>query len=164
MKFILNGTETVFEGNTEITLLDFLRRTNGVQVPAMACDGTGRCGACTVELDGRPVLSCSLPMHKVEECSIVTTDESSQMIQDIISFALQKTGIPECSYCVPETIMRARLFLQRNPDPTYEQSLLSVRHELCKCIGRKKIARSLVDAAGIIRDEEKAAACLTRVP
>jgi len=154
MKFTLNGVETVFDGNPELALLDYLKGVPGVHLPHDPCDGTGRCGACTVMLDGRPVLSCSTPMSKAADCHVVTVDRSGQMVQDAVSLTLQQMGAPDCPYCVPETIMRARLFLEKNPDPTYEESYRSLKPDLCHCIGRKKIARSLLDAAEILRAEK----------
>jgi aerobic-type carbon monoxide dehydrogenase small subunit (CoxS/CutS family) len=152
MRFIVNGEEREFTGDPGISLLEYLKSVEGVPITNAGCSGGGRCGACTVEVDEKAVLSCRFPMEKIAGRIVSTTDAAGQLIQDIFSMALRKMGTPECHYCVPETVMKARLFLQGNPDPTGEESLRAVEQHLCHCIGHKKIARSILDAAGILKD------------
>jgi isoquinoline 1-oxidoreductase subunit alpha len=112
-------------------------------------------GVFTVQLDESAVLSCSIPMKKVMNKSVVTAEESEQMIQNIFSYALQKAGTAECSYCVPEVIMRARIFLKNNSNLTYEKALRVAKINLCRCIGRHKIASAVIEVSEILMDESR---------
>jgi aerobic-type carbon monoxide dehydrogenase small subunit (CoxS/CutS family) len=152
MRFILNGKEMEYRGDPAISLLDYLKTVADVPVTGAGCAGGGRCGACTVLIDDRAVLSCRTPMAKVAGALVSTSDESGQMIQDIFSITLRKMGTPDCHYCVPETVMKARMFLENNPEPTMEESRRVIGRDLCKCIGHNKIARSMVNAAEIIKE------------
>jgi aerobic-type carbon monoxide dehydrogenase small subunit (CoxS/CutS family) len=154
MHFILNGEEREFIGEPGTSLLEYLKTVAGITITSVGCAGGGLCGACTVQVDEKAVLSCRFPMGKIAGRSVCTTDAAGQLVQDIFSMALRKAGTPECHYCVPETIMKARLFLQRNPEPTGEESLRAVEKHLCHCVGHKKIARSLLDAAQILKDPD----------
>ena len=155
MRFILNGDERVFDGYHDLTLLDYLRSMGDVPVTKVGCTGNGRCGACTVQIDDRAVLSCKIIMEKVADSTVNTTDEQGQRIQDIFSLSLRKMGTVECSYCVPETVLKARIFLEKNSRPTFEQTLRAIERHLCHCIGNNGVARSLLAAAEILRDEEE---------
>jgi aldehyde oxidoreductase len=154
MRFILNGDEKVFNGDPDLTLLDYLRTVEGIPVTKVGCTGSGKCGACTVQVDDRAVLSCKVTMEKIADACVSTTDEQGQRIQDAFSLSLRKTGNVECSYCVPETVLKARIFLEKNSKPTFEQTLRAIERHLCHCIGNNGVARSLIAAAQILRDEE----------
>jgi aldehyde oxidoreductase len=155
MRFKLNGEEMSYDGDADLPLLDYLKTIEGISTPKIECSGAGSCGACTVQLDDKAVMSCSITMEKVKDKSVVTNDEFSQRIQDVVSVSIRKIGTAECGYCIPETIMSARIFLKKNPEPTYEEALKVISRHLCHCIGRNKIARSLVNAAEILGDEDK---------
>jgi len=153
MRFFLNGVEKIFNGDPETTLLDYLRSIEGIPVTRVGCTGSGNCGACTVLLDERAVLSCKVSMDKVADARISTTDEQGQRIQDIFSLSLRMMGIAECSYCVPETVQKARVFLEKNVNPTFDQTLRAIERHLCHCIGNNGVARSLMNAAEILKRE-----------
>jgi aerobic-type carbon monoxide dehydrogenase small subunit (CoxS/CutS family) len=153
MRFILNGDERVFNGDHELTLLDYMRTVEGIPVTKVGCTGSGRCGACAVLMDDRAVLSCKVTMEKVADARVSTTDEQGQRIQDIFSLSLRKMGLAECGYCVPETVLKARIFLEKNSDPTFEQTLRAIERHLCHCIGNNGVARSLMNAAEILKEK-----------
>lgn len=151
MQFLLNGKETEYTGDPAMTLFDYIKNVAGLTVTDVGCAGAGRCGACTVEVDGKAVLSCRTPMARVADALVETSGETGQLIQDIFSMALRKRGTPECHYCVPEVMMKARLFLEKNPEPTEKDARYAIAHHLCHCIGHYKVARSLLDAAEILK-------------
>jgi aerobic-type carbon monoxide dehydrogenase small subunit (CoxS/CutS family) len=155
MHFNLNGEEKSFDGDANLPLLEYLKSIDSISTPKIECAGTRICGACTVQVDDKAVMSCSITMEKVKDKSVVTSDELDQMIQDVVSVSIRKIGTAECNYCIPETIMRARVFLKKNPAPTFEEALKVISRHLCHCIGHYKIARSLVNAAEILGDENK---------
>ncbi len=156
MRFFLNGDEKIFNGDPELSLLDYLRTVEDIPVTKVGCTGNGRCGACTVLMDDRAVLACRVTMEKAADARISTTDEQGQRIQDIFSLSLRRMGIAECGYCVPETVLKARAFLEKNLNPTFEQTLRAVERHLCHCIGNNGVARSLMNAAEILKEEPQA--------
>jgi len=158
MRFNLNGSDVDYGGNPDMTLLDYLKSVAGVPVTSVGCSGGANCGACTVLVDGRAVLSCRTPMAKIAGALVSTSDGAGQVIQDIFSLSLRSMGSPYCHYCVPETVMKARAFLEKNPDPTPEQSRRAIDRHLCHCIGSGNVARSIMEAAEQLRErkEEKA--------
>lgn len=155
MLFTLNGEEMEFTGDPEMTLFEYLKTVAGVPVTRVGCAGGGTCGACTVQVDDRALLSCRTPMVKIDGALVNTSTETGQLIQDIFSIVLRKKGTPDCHYCVPEVIMKARLFLENNPNPTEKDSRRAIAHHLCHCIGHYKIVRSLLEAAEILKDPDR---------
>jgi aerobic carbon-monoxide dehydrogenase small subunit len=155
MRFNLNGEEKIFNGDPDLQLLEYLRGAEGVHTPRVGCSGKGTCGACTVLLDNIPMLSCLISMKKVEGLSVVTADETGQMIQDIFSLSFRKEGTVICSHCVPELTLKARNFLKKNISPSYEAARRANNKNLCRCIGRDKIVISFLNAAEILRDESR---------
>jgi aerobic-type carbon monoxide dehydrogenase small subunit (CoxS/CutS family) len=155
MRFNLNGRDVEYSGDPDMTLLDYLRSVAGIPVTSAGCSGGTNCGACTVMVDDRAVLSCKTTMAKVADALVSTSDGAGQLIQDIFSLCLRSLGTPECHYCVPETVMKARVFLEKNPDPTPEQSRRAVDRHLCHCIGSHNIARSIINTAGQWRERKE---------
>ena len=107
MKFNLNGIDKTFNGDPELPLLTYLREIEGIISPKDGCAPQAACGACTVELNGRAVLSCVIPMKKVENGNIITVEGLSEYKQRTIANAfVEKCGV-QCGFCIPGIVMQA---------------------------------------------------------
>jgi len=83
MKFILNGKEKIFNGDPKLSLLKYLRDQALITSPKDGCSPQAACGACTVELNGKAVLSCVTPMSKVADGKVLTTEGLEDLIKKI---------------------------------------------------------------------------------
>ncbi len=129
------------------TLLEVLRENLGFTGTKKGCD-EGTCGACTILLDGKPVLSCLM----------LATDAIGKNIQTIEGQAiggkptvLQKAfidyGAIQCGFCTPGMILTAQAFLDRNPKPTEQEIKEAISGNLCRCTGYVKIVEAIKAAA-----------------
>ena len=122
------------------TLLEVLRNELDLTGAKEACDRIGECGACTVIMDGRPVLSCLVLAIEAEGKKIVTveglsTGEKLHPIQD----AFIEYGALQCGFCTPGMVMTIKGFLDENPNPTEHQIRDAIKGNLCRCTGYAKI-------------------------
>ncbi|MGB8529108.1 MAG: 4-hydroxybenzoyl-CoA reductase subunit gamma [Rhodoplanes sp.] len=132
-------------------LIDYLRDVPGLTGTKMGCDG-GECGACTVLVDDRPVLSC---LTLAVRCA----GRSVETIEGLAAFgrpnALQrafheKLGT-QCGYCTPGMIMAAEALLRQNPHPNEDEIREALAGNLCRCTGYVKIIESVQTAAEAAR-------------
>jgi selenium-dependent xanthine dehydrogenase len=151
MKFKLNGIEKTFDGNPELTLLKYLREHENLISPKDGCSPQAACGACTVELDGKAVLSCVTPMSKVSGSDVFTTEGLEERIKNALVSAFAEKGAVQCGFCTPGIIMRAKVLLQKNPDPSRQQIIATLKYHLCRCTGYLKIVDAILLAAKSLR-------------
>jgi carbon-monoxide dehydrogenase small subunit len=133
------------------TLLEVLRRL-GFKSVKFAC-GTGNCGACTVLLDGKPVLSCLMLAPQADGRSITTvegfsTDGGLHPLQQ----AFLELGAPQCGFCTPGMLMAAAGLLSENPDPTREEVREAISGNICRCSGYVKVVDAVIAAARMMRE------------
>ncbi len=129
-------------------LIHFLREDLCLTGPHIGCETT-HCGACTVDLDGKSVKSCTIFAVQAEGASILTIEGIAG--PDGTLHALQE-GFREmhglqCGYCTPGMITRAYRLLQENPNPSEEQIRLGVSGNLCRCTGYQNIVKAIQYAA-----------------
>ena len=110
--------------------------------------GEGRCGACTVLLDGKRALSCVLPVTAADKKTIITIEglgqgDSLHPVQE----AFMEEGAMQCGYCTPGMILSAVALLQENPHPTDEQIVEGMNGNICRCNGYVKITNAVRRAA-----------------
>ncbi len=152
MQFTLNGITKTYDGDPELSLLNYLRENEGILSPKDGCSPQAACGACTVELNGKAVLSCVIPMKKVENGSVVTIEGIGEYKQRVFANAfVAKSGV-QCGFCIPGFVMQSKVLLDKNPNPTREEVEKAVTPNLCRCTGYKKIIDSILYAAEAIRD------------
>jgi carbon-monoxide dehydrogenase small subunit len=122
----------------ETTLLDFLREQGFIEVKR-GCD-KGDCGACTVILDGKAILSC-LTLALQADGSKVYTVKSLGTAENM--HPLQKAFVDhealQCGFCTPGMLLAAKALLDSNPRPTREQIREAISGNLCRCTGYQKI-------------------------
>jgi carbon-monoxide dehydrogenase small subunit len=137
------------------TLLEVLREDLGLTGTKHGCE-LGECGACTVLLDGEPVLSC---LVLGRECAgrDVQTIEGLARGPDLhpLQAAFMDFGGSQCGYCTPGVIMTAKALLDKNPDVTREQIKEATAGNLCRCTGYQQIVDAIEDAARCLREEKR---------
>jgi len=153
MQFWLNGEKKEYKGDPELSLLKYLREQVGIISPKDGCSPQAACGACTVELNGRAVLSCVTPMKKVADGNVITIEGMGEDMQTIFARAFVTKGGVQCGFCIPGFVMRAKVLIDHNPNPTREEIRQALTPNLCRCTGYKKIEEAILYAAQIIREK-----------
>jgi carbon-monoxide dehydrogenase small subunit len=150
----VNGREHTFVLGHDITatqtLADVLRERLGLTGLKIACD-EGACGACTVIMDGRAVLSCMVLAVEAAGHQVLTIEGLPDDDPVIQAFACQcepghGTAL-QCGFCTPGAVMTAKAFLDENPDPTLEEVKEALAGNLCRCGCYQGIAQAVLAAA-----------------
>ena len=155
MFFYLNDQKINFNGNPELKLLTYLREIENITSPKDGCSSQGSCGACTVQIDSKAVLSCVTPMKRLDGKKVYTTDGLEQKIQDIFSEVFVDEGGIQCGFCIPGIVMSTRVLLMKNSSPTRDEIKIALQKHICRCTGYVKIENSILKVAKILRGEEK---------
>ena len=151
MQFFLNGKKRDYNGDMELPLLTYLREHENIISPKDGCAPQASCGCCVVELNQRSVLSCVIPMKKVENGRVVTIEGFEQNTQAIFAKAFLEKGGIQCGFCIPGIVAQAKVLIDENPDPSREEVRKSLTPNLCRCTGYKKIEDSILYAAELLR-------------
>ncbi len=156
VRFNLNGKDLEARVDQEMTLLRFLRDVLCLKGTKNGCS-TNHCGACTVLVDDRPVRSCSLKLDKIDGRRVETIEglRGAKGLHPI-QVAFLASGAVQCGFCTPGMIMATKGLLKQHPDPTYEQILEGLKHNICRCTGYIKIIEAVKLAADWVRHPEKA--------
>ena len=141
ISFFLNGVCISGEAEPDTLLLDFLRG-KGCYSVKRGCE-TANCGLCTVLMDGRPVLSCSILAVRADGRQIVTLEGMQKEAQEFGAF-LADEGAEQCGFCNPGFVMNVFAMLKEIPDPTEEQILEYLSGNLCRCSGFVGQTRSIL--------------------
>jgi carbon-monoxide dehydrogenase small subunit len=146
IELIINGelSEVIVRPNE--LLVDVIRDKIGLTGTKKGC-GAGDCGACTVLIEGKPILSC---LTLAISCQGKHIETIEGLAKDGILHPLQLTfvekGAIQCGYCTPGMILSAKALLGKTPNPNPED----IRHEmagnLCRCTGYKKIMEAIIEA------------------
>jgi aerobic-type carbon monoxide dehydrogenase small subunit (CoxS/CutS family) len=143
----VNGDTRTVGIPVHYTLLEALRYALGLTGSKQGCD-KGDCGACTVLLDGRPILSCITPAWEAEGKSVTTVEGlASPGRLSPLQEAFELNGAAQCGFCTPGILMSAHALLQRNPQPTRDQIKEALSGNLCRCTGYTKIYDAVEMAA-----------------
>lgn len=140
-ELIVNGETITVAGEPMARLLDVLREQLNLTGTKEGC-GEGECGACTVLMDGEPILSCLTPLFQCEDKKIDTIEEiAANQAKDFVD-GFVATGGVQCGACTPGVIISAWALLQRNDDPTREEVEEALAGNLCRCTGYEGIHRA----------------------
>lgn len=153
----INGTATEFLCEPRETLLEVLRNRLDMTGAKEGCSN-GNCGACTVRMNGRPVVSC-LVLAVEAEGAVIDTIEGVACGShlDEVQQAFLEGAALQCGICTPGIIMQTECLLSENPDPSEEEIRFYLAGNLCRCTGYDKIVRA-VQAAARRRAENAASA------
>ena len=140
----VNGHAYAFEAPVGRSLADVLREELGLTGTKVAC-GEGHCGACTVQLDGVPVLSCITLAHTVGERDVRT-------IEGLREHPLVKAFVREdalqCGFCTPGQIVSAAALVEANPQPSREEIRHGMAGNLCRCGAYPRIEEAIATWQG----------------
>ena len=143
----VNGVPFRLRVKTSALLLDVLREDLGLKGTKRGCD-LGQCGACTVLLDGRPVLSCTLLSVQADGKKVTTIEGmASEGKLHPLQDAFIAEGAAQCGFCTPGMILSAKALLDRNSNPADDEIRLAISGNLCRCTGYAKIIRAVKKAA-----------------
>ncbi len=145
--FLVNGVTHELLVDTNALLSEVLQDDLGLMGVHVGC-GTGDCGACTVLVDGLPMLSCSTLAVTVRGKEITTVEGLSNGAQlHPIQEAFVEHGALQCGYCTPGMLLASKRLLDVNPSPSREDVKGFLAGHLCRCTGYNKIIDAVVDAA-----------------
>ena len=141
IKFILNGKKMQVDAAPDLLLLDLLRE-KGCYSVKRGCE-TANCGLCTVLMDKKPVLSCSMLAVRADGHEIVTLEGMQREAEEFGSF-LADQGAEQCGFCNPGFIMNVFAMLEEMTEPTEEESGEYLAGNLCRCSGFMGQTRSIL--------------------
>ncbi len=132
VNLIVNGDKVEEDAAPDQSLLEFLR-ARGLKSVKCGCETSG-CGLCTVWLDGRPVLSCSVPMGRADGHEVTTLEA---LREESASFArcMAEEGAEQCGFCSPGLVMNVMALRRDQPDADDEAIRRSLVGNLCRCSG-----------------------------
>jgi aerobic-type carbon monoxide dehydrogenase small subunit (CoxS/CutS family) len=148
----VNGDRRVAGIPAHYTLLETLRYALGLTGSKQGCD-KGDCGACTVLLDGEPVLACITPAWEAEGRDVRTVEGIATAPGELhpLQEAFEITGGAQCGFCTPGVLMSAYALLERNVSPTRAEVREALAGNLCRCTGYTKIIDAVVMAGETLR-------------
>ena len=144
----VDGVRYTDEVEPRTLLVHYLREQLGKVGTVVGCD-TSNCGACTVDLDGRSVKSCTVLAVQADGASVTTIEGLAENgTLHPMQQAFHDKHALQCGFCTPGMIMAARDLLQNNPNPTEEEIREGIEGNLCRCTGYVNIVRAVQQAAG----------------
>ena len=143
----VNGTRVSHDVEPRMLLVHFIRETLGLTGTHWGCD-TSNCGACVVQVDGRPVKSCTTLAamcagHEVRTVESLEVDGRLDPIQQ----GFHELHALQCGFCTPGMLMTTRALLDENPDPTDHEIRVAISGSICRCTGYKNIVAAVRWAA-----------------
>ncbi|GAB3759596.1 glyceraldehyde dehydrogenase subunit gamma [Ramlibacter monticola] len=147
VSFTLNGKEVDVAVEPRELLIHTLRERLLHTGPHIGCE-TSHCGACTVDLDGMSVKSCTMLTVQCEGTSLLTIEglEQNGTLHALQQAFHEQHGL-QCGYCTPGMITRAYRLLQENPNPSEEEIRYWISGNLCRCTGYQNIVKAVQAAA-----------------
>ena len=154
----VNNREVEALAEPRMLLIHLLREELGITGPHIGCD-TSHCGACTVDMNGKSVKSCTVFAAQANGAEIITVeglggpDGSLHVLQEMFR---EHHGL-QCGYCTPGMIMRAYRLLQENPNPSETEIRFGISGNLCRCTGYQNIVKAIRAAADTMNSAREAA-------
>lgn len=157
VSFTVNGEAADVLVDPRELLIHTLRERLRLTGAHIGCE-TSHCGACTVDLDGDSVKSCTLLTVQCQGAEVVTVEglAGSEGLHPLQAAFVEEHGL-QCGYCTPGMLVRGWRLLQDNPDPSEEEVRFGMAGNLCRCTGYQNIVRSVRRAARELRGEAESA-------
>lgn len=143
----INGKTHSHDVEPRLLLIHYLREVVGLTGPHVGCE-TSLCGACTVEVDGNAIKSCTMFAVQADGSNVTTIEG---LAVDGKLHAMQEAFWNEhgaqCGFCTPGMIMASKQILERNPNPTDEEIRMGLEGNVCRCTGYQHIVNAVRAAA-----------------
>ena len=143
MRLTVNGQSVELETGSSDSLLELLRERVGLRSMKDGCAPEGSCGACTVIVDGRAVVSCAQPASRFDGREVLTLEGLPAERRSQWADAFVAAGASQCGYCSPGLVMKAEALLRRVPDPADDEIRRAIAGNLCRCTGYVKIIEAI---------------------
>jgi isoquinoline 1-oxidoreductase alpha subunit len=128
----VNGVERTFDGDPNMPLLWYVRDELGLTGTKYGC-GTGLCGACTVQVDGKAVKGCLTTVSEAAGKAVTTIEGLSKDGNHPVQIAWRELNVPQCGFCQAGQIMKASALLAENPKPKDQEILNGMQGNICRC-------------------------------
>lgn len=151
LKMTVNGRQVEQAVEARTLLVHFLRETLNLTGTHIGCE-TSHCGACTVDLDGQSVKSCTVFAVQAQGSQVLTVEglASGGKLHAVQEGFVQEHGL-QCGFCTPGMMIRAYRLLQENPNPSEEEIRTGMSGNLCRCTGYQNIVKAVQHAARVLQ-------------
>ncbi len=147
IQFKVNGKPIELSVKPNMTLADLLRTKIGLTGTKKGCE-RGDCGACTVIMNGKAVLSCLVLAPRANGTEIWTVESLGAPPKlHPLQQAFIDQGAIQCGFCIPGMLMSAKALLDENPKPTREEVKKAIAGNLCRCTGYTRQIEAILDAS-----------------
>ena len=154
VRFTLNGKPSAGEAEPRMLLTDFLRHRIGMTGTHVGCEH-GVCGACTVDIDGKPARACLTLAVQIDGCALRTIESLAPSADrlGILQAAFKRNHALQCGFCTAGILMSLDCFLRENPRPDEAAIRDLLTGHLCRCTGYTPIVRAALEAAAEMRGD-----------
>jgi 2-furoyl-CoA dehydrogenase 2Fe-2S iron sulfur subunit len=154
VRFTLNGKPCAGEAEPRMLLTDFLRHQIGMTGTHVGCEH-GVCGACTVDIDGKPARACLTLAVQIDGCALRTVESLAPSADrlGILQAAFKRNHALQCGFCTAGILMSLDCFLRENPRPDEAAIRDLLTGHLCRCTGYTPIVRAALEAAVEMRGD-----------
>ncbi len=154
----INGGDVEALVEPRTLLIHFLREHLNLTGAHIGCE-TSHCGACTVDLNGKSVKSCTMFAVQVDGAEITTIEgmAAADGTLSVLQAAFMEEHGLQCGFCTPGMIIRAHRLLRENPDPSNAEIRMGLAGNLCRCTGYQNIVKAVRAAADTINSGKEAA-------
>lgn len=152
INIVLNGKKITREIEPDLLLIDFVRKEGCLSVKR-GCE-TSNCGLCTVFLNDKPVLSCSLLAARADGQQVTTLEGLQEEAAEFGAFIADQ-GAEQCGFCNPGFIMNALALFRENPEPSEEEIKEYLAGNLCRCSGYEGQLRGILNFLDWKKDKER---------
>lgn len=152
INIVLNGKKITREIEPDLLLIDFVRKEGCLSVKR-GCE-TSNCGLCTVFLNDKPVLSCSLLAARADGQQVTTLEGVQEEAAEFGAFIADQ-GAEQCGFCNPGFIMNALALFRENPEPSEEEIKEYLAGNLCRCSGYEGQLRGILSFLAWKKDKER---------
>ena len=158
IKLKVNNRDVEILAEPRLLLIHLLREELGITGPHIGCD-TSHCGACTVDMNGKSVKSCTVFAVQASGAEITTVEGLAAADGSLhpLQQAFREHHGLQCGFCTPGMITRAYRLLQENPNPSEAEIRLGISGNLCRCTGYQTIVRAIRAAAEHMSSAREAA-------
>ncbi len=151
--FVVDGAPVTVWADPKTPALGILRDHLGIRGCKAGCSPQGMCGCCTVLIEGKPRLTCTLPVKGLAGKAVTTLDGLPAGELDPLADSFVRAGATQCGYCTPGIVLSAWALLQADACPGPEAITRALSPHVCRCTGYTSIATAITDAAALRRGE-----------